>query len=570
MELTGSEERRPGRLHAFAWDLAAASLIPLAAFGNFLSHRAYDFSRPEVLLACGIIVSIAAVVAIVVALRPGSLRPLLLMALVVVFVYMETKFFLPSWLEAQLTSLVGPEKLPNMSAIVYVLPIAVVFWMLGERLSVVLVAVFGTMAVASLVLPQASLEAVSIAERSPPAVTVAGERPPPLIHIIIDQQIGIDGLPAEVEGTAAMRRFLLEFYDRFGFRLYTGAYSHFPATLESIPDLLNGAIVPSSHQLTSLRAGKAHVKTNLWFEELKNRGYEIEVIQSDYIDYCQNKEDAIVYCYTYMASDIRELYNLDLTNWRKAEFLLYRFFDKDFILLSQTTRLAWYVLQKLGKKAGVMLPDWDARSLGLSTLPSLVALDVLAERLENLEAGKAVFVHLLLPHDPFILDANCQLKSDGSLWLAPQSALWWYQIKADPRRRLARYYEYYKQVTCLHRRLSGIFERLEQRGKLDDATVMIHGDHGSRITIIEPFTGNERLLTPGDIIDSVSTIFAVRRPGVVPGPVEGQLSIQGLFAEFALGRDDISDHNDIFLRAPRLGIGPGQTRLPMVPFRERQ
>jgi arylsulfatase A-like enzyme len=217
-----------------------------------------------------------------------------------------------------------------------------------------------------------------------------------------------------------------------------------------------------------------------------------------------------------------------------------------------------------------MLPDWRARSLDMSALPSLVALDVLADRLENLEAGKAVFVHLLLPNDPFILDENCQLKSDTSLWLAPQSVLWWYRIKADPQRRLARYDEYYKQVTCLHRRLSSIFERLEERGKLDDATVMVHGDHGSRITLVELFAGNERLLTPGDIIDSVSTIFAVRGPGVTPGPVEGQFSIQGLFAELALGRDDIADHSDIFLRAPRLGIGPGQTRLPMVPYRESQ
>jgi hypothetical protein len=271
-----------------------------------------------------------------------------------------------------------------------------------------------------------------------------------------------------------------------------------------------------------------------------------------------------------MASDIRKLYNLDLTIWRKAEFLLYRFFDDDFILLSKTTRLAWYVVQKLGKKAGVMLPDWLARSFDMSALPSLVALDVLAARLEILDAGKAVFVHLLLPNDPFILDENCQLKSDTSLWLAPQSVLWWYQIKADPQRRLARYNEYYKQVTCLHRRLSGIFERLEERGMLDHATVMVHGDHGSRITITELFAGSEHLLTPEDIIDSVSTIFAVRGPGVVPGPVEGQFSIQGLFAELALGRDDFVDHRDIFLRPPQLGIGAGQTRLPMVPYRKSQ
>ena len=46
----------------------------------------------------------------------------------------------------------------------------------------------------------------------------------------------------------------------------------------------------------------------------------------------------------------------------------------------------------------------------------------------------------------------------------------------------------------------------------------------------------------------------------------GQHSIQALFAELALGRDDITDHNDIFLKPKQNVIGPGQTRLPMVPF----
>ena len=365
-----------------------------------------------------------------------------------------------------------------------------------------------------------------------------------------------------------MRRFLLDFYDRFGFRLYTGAYSHFPASAESIPDLLNGATVPSAQGFATLLPGRVRLDSNAWFEELRSRGYEIDVIQSDYIDYCSNKATPVSYCYTYKVSDIREFQNLDLTSWQRARFLLYTFFDKDFVLLSQTVRLAWYVVQQLGGKAGLRLPDWDARSLTMSPLPSLVALDVVSERLEGLEAGKANFAHLLLPHDPYILGENCHPKPDQSLWHASQSALWWYQIKAAPKRRLERYGEYYKQITCLHNRLSDLFEGLEQRGVLEAATIILHGDHGSRITIVEPFTGNEKILTPRDIIDSVSTVFAIRSPSVDPGVIEGQSSIQGLFAELALGRDDVVDRGNIFLRAPRQAIGPNQTRLPMVPFGE--
>jgi hypothetical protein len=442
-----------------------------------------------------------------------------------------------------------------------------VFFILRDKLSVILVAVFGTMVIASLILPQRSFEAVTIVEETPTVLAPAGEKPPPLLHLIIDQQIGVDGLPEEVAGTPAMRQALLDFYDDYGFRLYTGAYTHFPATLESIPDLLNGALEPSARHFVKLRDGQVRVETNAWFEELRARGYEIEVIQSDYVDYCHGDKAPISYCYTHIASDIRAIEDLDLTNWEKTKLLLFSFFDEDNELLARATRVGWFGIQQLGRKAGLELPDWDRRSLTLSPIPSLVAMDVLGERLERLEPGKAIFAHLLLPHDPYIFDENCKLKSDFELWMPHESALWWYQVKSDPQRRLARYDEYYKQVTCLHRKMGALLDSLAQRGILDQATVIIHGDHGSRISMIEAITGSEHLMTPRDIIDSVSTVFAIRGADIEPGAVDGQHSIQALFAELALGRDDITDHNDIFLKSPQSLIGPDQTRLPMVPFR---
>ena len=183
-------------------------------------------------------------------------------------------------------------------------------------------------------------------------------------------------------------------------------------------------------------------------------------------------------------------------------------------------------------------------------------------------AGDAVFAHILLPHDPYILGEDCQPKSDLSLWLPHESALWRFRVKADPGRRLARYDEYYKQVTCLHRKLAALFDILERRDLLEEATIIVHGDHGSRISLTKPVAGNEHLLTPRDIIDGVSTLFAIRSPDMAPGPQGGQHSIQALFGELALGREDIAHHNDIFLKSTQDVIGPGQTRMPMVPFRE--
>ena len=564
--LVESKARRPSRWQEAAWDLAAAWLISLAPFSNFVSSRGYDILRLDVFLASGFLILLAAAVAAVIALRPDTLRPLIFMVLVIVLLHKENAFFLPVGLNSLLADLAGPNLVPGLSAIIYILPTTILFWLLRNKLSIVLMVAFGTMVVASVAQPQKSIESVTVVEQSPPIVQIAGDKPPPLLHLIIDQQIGVDGLPAEVAGTSELGKVLLDFYEDYGFRHYTGAYTHFPATVESVPNLLNGALVPSAQRFLALRNGRSAVKTNAWFEQLSGRGYGIEVIQSDYLDYCHGDNAPISYCNTYVAFFPREIQNLEVADWEKAKILLFWFFDKDFIKLSRTARVMWYGAQKLGRKVGLELPDWDARVLGISPISSLAALDVLAERLENLEAGKAIFAHILLPHDPYILDENCRIKSDISLWMPRISALWWYGVQSDPQRRLTRYGEYYRQVTCLHRKLAGLMDILERRGKLSEATIIIHGDHGSRISTIEPTSGNEHLITPRDIIDSVSTLFAIRGVDIAPGPVRGAYSIQALFAGLALGRNDIADHSDIFLKPSRGIDGPNQTRLPMVPF----
>jgi hypothetical protein len=50
-----------------------------------------------------------------------------------------------------------------------------------------------------------------------------------------------------------------------------------------------------------------------------------------------------------------------------------------------------------------------------------------------------------------------------------------------------------------------------------DAIVIIHGDHGSRITLIEPQLPGATRMSPADFADSYSTLFAVRSTQLAAG-----------------------------------------------------
>jgi hypothetical protein len=69
------------------------------------------------------------------------------------------------------------------------------------------------------------------------------------------------------------------------------------------------------------------------------------------------------------------------------------------------------------------------------------------------------------------------------------------------------------QLNCVRQKLDGLMSELEGIERFRDAKIIIHGDHGSRISIgdtLEDFT-------PRDFVDNYATFFAVRAPGVNPG-----------------------------------------------------
>ncbi len=141
--------------------------------------------------------------------------------------------------------------------------------------------------------------------------------------------------------------------------------------------------------------------------------------------------------------------------------------------------------------------------------------------------GHLYFVHLLLPHSPFIYDSRYKIHNSIREW--NQAA----GLVASAEMRSERYQLYFGQISCTLSKLRHLFERLQQAGKFEDTTIIIHGDHGSRIVSRHPSSENKNQLSAEELVDGFSTLFAVKVPGQEPGYDSEMHSVEEIF-EFAV------------------------------------
>ena len=102
---------------------------------------------------------------------------------------------------------------------------------------------------------------------------------------MLDEHIGIEGIPDDVPHGREMRQFLRDFFDKYGFRVFGRAYSHYTDTENSLPNLVNFASEPVQAAFTS-GVEPYILVSNRYFELLGRAGYNIHVYQSGFIDFC--------------------------------------------------------------------------------------------------------------------------------------------------------------------------------------------------------------------------------------------------------------------------------------------
>lgn len=351
---------------------------------------------------------------------------------------------------------------------------------------------------------------------------------PVVIHLVFDELMSTGAIDPALPGGLETRQALVDLASRHRLRLYDSIYSRYFFSGVSIPDLMHtgylGEEAPSTVRIDVRPAASAY------FSDMARRGYRTAVFQSALIDFCA--PESVALCEVFESFDPVASGRFDAgLAWRTARMA-------DTLLRSispaYTARIGRALL---GRLTGV-----DSR--GLEELGAGGRYDVhgFVPWFERVQAfvtgaprGTHVFAHFLVPHAPYLLAEDCSLiddVEDSGYYLATRRGVGSFE---DARRR---YYErYFRQVRCVARSVDALLTALDDHPASRDATVIIHGDHGSRISRSQL----HQIVEPADLVDNYGTFFAVRAPGVEPGLDCEFTSLPQIFARILKGGAAPSD-----------------------------
>jgi hypothetical protein len=512
-----SEAAEPARAGAAGKErilpVVAPALVLLSIVATFLRYNDYALLLPESLILLAAAAAIGMLVGAIAQLRPQTLAPLL-MALVLT-VYVLSRDDVTGLLRNAVAAISGhighSEALKAIALAGIYAALSVICVLLRRNLALIATAVFGTMVVATLILP-AQTGGMPVVTGTLPAKL---NDLPPVIHVILDEHIGIAGLPPErpesADAADAMRSTFSDF------ALYSHAYSRFAETKYSLTSLFNRDVGADVGQLLEGELTEFAPKRNAWFETLKARGYAIRVYQSAWLNMCGpgSKVDT---CYTYRFFSPNALQRSSLTTRQRLQVLLPKLF--------------------FGR--------------GVLRLEPLTSMETLARfRADIAEAprGVAYFVHVLIPHANYLYTRDCALRPPSD-WLFDGGAT---PAGDAAEERSDHYGRYLGQLICADRQMQSLFAYLKTLGIYDEATIIVHGDHGSRIAVRPAATKRPELLDDQDKRDNFVALLAIKAPGVVPGVHDEPVALQRLFADRFLGgaRPDSPAPGTVFVRSGR-------------------
>ena len=278
---------------------------------------------------------------------------------------------------------------------------------------------------------------------------------------------------------------------------------------------------------------------NLWFDVLFDRGYQIRVYHSESLAYCGREKGRAYSCFAYPGNSISNIVNVNLPLITAVKAILYHY---------RATLVPYQLWGKFGGSSfflEALLPSWLRFPITLNAPGGLHLLDRLLDDVRQFPRGTAFFAHLLIPHESYLYDRNCHIKPDFKSWAGFAA-----RAESPESYRAVVYARYFEQVRCLHRALGQFFVGLREIGVFDEATIIVHGDHGSRIGLIPPKGTMVNALSESDLTDYYSVLFAVRSPHLNQGYEPDLRSVQAIFAELVMERPVSGERHSVFLDAP--------------------
>ncbi|HEV8148863.1 MAG TPA: hypothetical protein VGP61_01625 [Gemmatimonadales bacterium] len=471
----------PGEHRESVWLYAlAGALMTGTPVWHYLFVNRYPFSRPEA-IALPLVAAVLGGALAAGGHRIGGLVESVVFG-ALLFIFVDLQFDLDKWIPLVILGM-GCVALP---------------WILRARRAVLASITLGAFVLVSLPRPAATLASPRAEAAVPLNRTL-----PTLVHILLDEQWGIGGLLAA--GDSATAGFLERFYLQRGFEVYEAAYSRSQLTRQSIPELLalGGPI-----DVEQLERSRFRLRSNPYFERLRGLGYEIHIYESSHLDYCHATNVSVASCEEVPAVSIANIGYLR-GDWTARAVLAGRFF----------LNLNSGVYARFHKDAGAWRRSFAGR--GLAEIE-----DARAAIAAGRPTGSAYFVHLMLPHRPLEVDADCRMYPDLSQRVFPGEAE--HLSDSSWRARLALYGA---QVRCVHRAIADLLTTLDDKVGRAGAIVIVHGDHGSRMSQQTPQTPGLSHLSSQQLNSAFSTLLAIRRPRVPPAIHPEAIPIQAFLRE---------------------------------------
>ena len=294
---------------------------------------------------------------------------------------------------------------------------------------------------------------------------------PDYIHIILDEHIGVEGIKIDAIERREYVNNLIYKYIENNFQVFGRAFSSFDKTTYAIPSFLNFST--SINNLDAKFSSGDRIKENKLFDNLNNKGYVFNIYENDFMDFCNYRKYKINKCIKYR-TDI--LFLQDETDRNKIISVL------RYIAERYRVSFLWYklALSDFGKFFNIPLYT----AIDRYGKASLNIIDEIKNDVLNSKGGNAFFAHLLVPHAPFTFYSDCKNKI---------------QLKDNDRS----YDSYFMQLQCTQKKILELINTLKNNNKLNDSIVVIHGDHGSRLT------NYAKSNLDYDTMDRNSTFFAV-------------------------------------------------------------
>ncbi|HKR63686.1 MAG TPA: sulfatase-like hydrolase/transferase [Thermoanaerobaculia bacterium] len=386
-----------------------------------------------------------------------------------------------------------------------------IFWFIRENLAPILLVFAGVLFLSVVVTHRApKLRPDRIAADEGDALAkkwaVSGkfnDKLPIVVHLIFDEMMSPGAMTPELPGGAATRQSVLELGQKHGLRIYDSVYSRFFFSGISIPNMMNAEYTAHTKlaEMTLVQSGE-HT-ANAYFDDMARRGYRTVVFQSALMNFCTNKN--VDMCQTLDSFDPGAGdTGLDARNQRASLWQTFvRAYEPSF--MSQLGRALLHRAYGLRTdQVGVMgtADRYDAQRF-----PAW--FDRFTRFAVTVPRGTHIFAHFMAPHSPYLLSERCVVSGqfEGGYYLANYP-------KAEREARRRHYYEgYFAQFRCVERKLDDFLSAIEGLETYKDATIIIHGDHGSRISsgnVLEEYT-------PRDFIDNYAAFYAVKSPAAPAG-----------------------------------------------------